>query len=141
MSDIRTIQLSGRVGSDPEFRKVGDTDLAIISLAVDQYRGANKEPLTAWHRLQLWGNRARVAEYIHTGMRLFVSGDLFVDTWVDDDDNKRTSFVVDVRELILPDRNDDIGGGKSKGGGRSSSGSRTRSRSGRSPQKDDELPF
>lgn len=133
MSDIRNIMLTGRVGREPEFKEVGGgTKLAVISLAVEQYRGPNRDADTAWWKCQIWGNRSKVAEYIKTGMRLTVSGEVTVDKVVSNKGDGHVYFyTVDVRDVILPDRSSSTSGERTQ--------SRSRSRSDSEPETDD--PF
>lgn len=130
MSDITVATLSGRVGSEPEMRDAGGTDLAVISLAVEQYRGPNKEPLTAWWKVNLWGAKSKLAQYITTGMKLTVHGRLFKDFY-EKDGKKNYTVTLDADEIVLPDRSDT-----------GSSGGSTRKASGKKAKRSsDELPF
>lgn len=130
MSDIRTVTVTGRVGTAPEFKDVGN-GLAEFSLAVEQYRGPNRDPDTAWYSCNLWGGKTKVAEYITVGMKLTVHGELTQSSWTDKDGKKRTGVHIDVGQLILPDRDKGQTGGE-----------RTRQASGKPAQDDeDDLPW
>lgn len=100
MSDINKIVLTGRVGQEPEIKQAGENTLAVFSIGVNQYRGS-KEQDTAWWRCQVWGNRAKVAEYIEVGMLLMIVGRVMVDTY-EKDGEKKWSYYVDVDDVVLP---------------------------------------
>lgn len=127
MSDINKIVLTGRVGQDPEIKQIGENTLATFSIGVNQYRGS-KEQDTAWWRCQLWGSRAKVAEYIEVGMLLMVVGRVMVDTY-EKDGEKKWAYYVDVDDLVLP--------AKPKG---ETSGERTQQRSSRSRSEPEPEP-
>lgn len=112
-SDINYIMLTGRLGGDPEFNKVGEADLAEFSLAVTQYRGPNRESDTGWWKCTLWGSRSKVAEYLSTGMKVTVIGKVMQDT-SEKDGQKRRWYKIDVMDLTLPDKPSQTGGERIK---------------------------
>jgi len=125
MSDINRVVLSGRVGQDPEKKMAGETELATFSIAVAGWGGKDKGETTTWVTLNLWGTRAKVAQYIRKGMKLFVEGRLQIRKH---EDKYYTSVNVD--NVILPDRStqDDSGQGAVN-------------RDSRNTDSDDDLPF
>lgn len=119
--DLNLLVLSGRVGSDPEVKEVGDTELATFSLANDRYMGPDRDPETQWVRVQIWGARAKVADYISKGMKLVVQGKLNINEWEDDEGNIRKDIRLDADHIELPPKSggSDDGGGSRKSSGRS----------------------
>lgn len=96
--------LTGHLGGEPEFRQVGETDLATFSVAVNVYRGRNKEDDTMWVRANLWGGMSRWAKGLETGDRVTIQGQLREDRWEADNGETRTQVVVDVRGIHTPKR-------------------------------------
>lgn len=152
MADLNVCSFTGRVGSDPVVRKAGDTEVGEFRLAVDNWKGRDKDPKTIWLSVQVWGSRTAVCEYVEKGRKLTVSGELDVDVYTDKDGNERTSVRVNASSVILPD-----GGGKGDGDGKGSRGDKAKSEpesrstrstkggKGRTTKKrksaDDDLPF
>jgi single stranded DNA-binding protein len=102
MSDINRVVLSGRVGQDPEKKTAGSTELATLSIAVASWGGQDKGEQTTWVNLNLWGNRAKVAQYIRKGMKITVEGRLQIRKH-----EGKYYTAVNVDNLILPDRSRD----------------------------------
>jgi single-stranded DNA-binding protein len=145
MKDVNIVVLTGRLGKDPEFSTVGrnDTALAKASIAVTMWRGSERGEQPVWVWLNWWGDRSKVCEYIHTGMKITVHGALNIQ---ERDGKWYTS--VDVDETVLPDKDKKGGEGggrrrdetderhdrheRSKGRDGSSSRSSSRSKSGKS---------
>lgn len=129
-TDLRAVTVTGRVGTAPERKQVGDTELVEFSLAVTQYRGPKKEADTAWYSVNLWGGRSKVADYITVGMKLTVSGELTQSSWQDKETGKtRRNVHIDATSVVLPDKGEGTGGNQ------------VRQASGKTAQPDDELPF
>jgi len=121
MSDIARVVLTGRVGQDPEMKKINDTDLGTFSLAVDQYNGPKKEKTTGWWRCEVWGPMTKVLGYVSKGTALTVSGELRQDK-VDE----KTYHKVRVDGIrIAP-------------GGGESDGERVKAKSKKKPEVDEE---
>ena len=112
MSDINRITLTGRVGKDPEFKTPGSSTLATFSLAVNQWMGKDRGEEAMWLQINIWGERSKVAEYIHKGMKLTIEGKLRVTSKKRDDDDGYITYInIDADNVVLPDRTDG-GGGK-----------------------------
>ena len=139
MSDVNRLVLTGRVGKDPEFKTPGDTELATFSLAVNQWMGEKKGEEAMWININLWGKRAKVAEYIEKGMKLTIEGRLRITSFERDDKDGYVTFVnVDADQVILPDRGDreeGNGGGSSKGKAQKSSRGGSSEEKGRGKKK------
>ena len=77
---LNQVNLIGHVGQDPELRDVNGTPLVSLSLATtDRYKdkSGQTQETTQWHRVSFWGKPAEIiAEYVHKGSKLFVSGAL-----------------------------------------------------------------
>lgn len=93
--DMNVWSGTGRLGRDPEMREVGSDTVCNLSLAVSGYKDA-----TNWLRVTVWGKGAAACnEYLHSGSRIAVTGELQIREWTDKDNNKRTS--VEIRAAMF----------------------------------------
>jgi single-strand DNA-binding protein len=98
---INIVTLVGRAGMDPKLTCFETGKMKCqFSLAVRRPTSRSDEP--DWFNLELWGNEARVAtDYVKKGSLIGVKGSLKLDSWVDQNGNKRSSPVVRVDKLEL----------------------------------------
>jgi single-strand DNA-binding protein len=55
---------------------------------------------TQWHRITIWGRKAEiVAQYLETGSRVFLEGQLQIKNWTDKDGIIRKSVEVQADEI------------------------------------------
>jgi single-strand DNA-binding protein len=94
--------LIGNVGRDPEINTMSSGDMvANFSLATsrrwtDKASGDKKEQ-TQWHRIVVYGNLVQVVEnYVRTGTKLAITGEIQYRKWKDRDDNERTTAEIIV---------------------------------------------
>ena len=101
---VNKITLVGNVGHDPEVRTTQKGDkVCHVSLATNRRIAPVEEgeERTDWHRLTLWGRLAQVAEeYVKTGDRIYVEGQLQYDSYERDGVTIPTAEIT-VRELVL----------------------------------------
>lgn len=158
MSSLNKVQLMGRLGADPEIRRMNSGDpivnmrLATSERWTDKQSG-EKRKRTEWHTVVIF-NKALcdVAEkYLKKGNLVFVEGMLATRAWEDQASQKRYSTEVVLKpfngELILMPQGqggrpgasgpEDYGSDSSRpaGGGSASQTSYT------PPDLDDEIPF
>jgi single-strand DNA-binding protein len=98
--------LIGNVGSTPEVRTLdGGTKVASFSLATNENytkKDGTKVEQTEWHRLEVWGNLANVAEtIIKKGDRICIEGKIRTEKWEDKDGNPKTSVKIRVERIEL----------------------------------------
>ena len=71
---MNKVILIGNVGSDPEVRQVGESQVVNFSLATSKsYKKKNgeKQTDTEWHNIVIWGNLSKVIElYVKKGDKL-----------------------------------------------------------------------
>lgn len=90
MRDINSVVVMGRLTKDPEYRVVGETTLANISLASG--RGRQKDG-TDYFDVQYWGKGAdAVRPYLGKGKQILVEGRLEQQRW--DKDGRTQSRVI-----------------------------------------------
>jgi single-strand DNA-binding protein len=133
---MNTTIIAGNVGSDPEVKELANVNLCVFSVAVNEYQGKEKEPLTTWFRVQLWG-RDGIHPHIQKGQRITVSGKMRYHEY-EKDGQKKSYWTLDVgspgTDLFL---------GSGAGG---STGAKTKASAKHSPKAqaqvdEDDLPF
>ncbi len=93
--------LSGNLARDPEQKQVGENALTTFTLGVQTGYGEKKS--TIWVRCNLW-NRQKLAQYLHKGDRVCVSGELSQREYTTQDGQPRQSLELRVADLDLPPR-------------------------------------
>lgn len=98
-NDVNVVVLEGNLTRDPEVRMAGETKVANFSIAVNTYRTKQKQD-TAYVDIVVWGGQAEFVEkYFIKGKRVWVTGKLEMDKWVDRDGKERTKLQVTAREV------------------------------------------
>jgi single-strand DNA-binding protein len=106
MPNHASITLIGHVGRDPEFKHVGEQDLASVSLAVTK-KYKDKET-TSWYDLNVWGKRANTfAQYVRRGDAVMIQGEPSIEKYTGNDGSEKTAVRVRVSDFTL------LGGKKS----------------------------
>ena len=98
--------LIGNVGGTPEVRTLDSgTKVANFSLATNENytkKDGTKIEQTEWHRLEVWGNLANVAEtIIKKGDRICIEGKIRTEKWEDKEGNPKTSVKIRVERIEL----------------------------------------
>lgn len=114
MSSLNKVTLIGRVGNDPEVRRMQSGD-AVVSFRLatsdtwrDKQTGERREK-TEWHSVVIFNEAlTKVAEaYVRKGSKIYVEGALQTREWQDKDGAKRYSTEVVLQrfrgELVLLD--------------------------------------
>ena len=102
---------SGNLARDPETKQVGDQALTTFTIAVQC--GWGERQSTLWLRCNLWG-RQKLAQYLHKGDRVCVSGELSMREYTTQDGQTRTSLELRVADLDLPPKGNGGQQGQSK---------------------------
>jgi single-strand DNA-binding protein len=94
----------GRLGRDPEVRYFDNgNSVATFSLAID--RGPNKDgdkQPPVWVPCKAWGKQSQlVADLLHKGTKVAVSGRLDLEEWTTRDGEKRSKLIVSVFRFEL----------------------------------------
>ncbi len=158
MSSLNRVTLMGRLGKEPEIRRVqSGAAVANFSLATseswkDKATGEKQEK-TEWHNVVVWGNNdgggltSIIESYVHKGDLLFVEGQMQTRKWVDKDGNDRYSTEVVLKgpkaQLILMPKGSGAGGA-SNGAERDVTRAAAPAPKTAAPQRDDmdmEVPF
>ena len=105
---VNKVILVGRLGRDPETRYTsGGQAVANFTLATDESfksRSGERQKLTEWHRIVLWGKLAEIAQqYLKKGMLVYVEGRLQTRQWEDKRDGQKrqtTEIVGNVMRML-----------------------------------------
>jgi single-strand DNA-binding protein len=152
---LNQCQFIGRLGADPETRRMANGDPVVnLRLAVSERwrdKSGERQERTEWITVVIFNeNIAKVAEqYLRKGSMLFVSGKLQTREWTDKDNQKRYSTEVVLQryrgEITLldskGDRDDDA---RPEGDSTPPRNGYADAKAGARPAKDnfdDEIPF
>lgn len=148
---VNKVTLIGRLGRDPELKYTqSGTAYCRFSIATDDQwtdrSSGEKQERTEWHNIVAWERLAEICgQYLAKGRMVYIEGSIQSRQWEDQDGNKRTSFDIRAREMVmLGGPGDGGGGGGSRRGSAPDSGSASGSGSGSSdnaPITDDDIPF
>lgn len=101
--DFFQVTASGRIGNDPEVKKVGEHDLLVFSFASSLYAGKDKEQ-TNWVTVNAWGPKSKVGQFLRKGMKIVVNGRLRIKTTKKDDGTYSTYVNLDANDIVIPDK-------------------------------------
>lgn len=115
MPDLNTLNLTGRLGRDPEMRTTSsEKSVTNFSLAVDTYGNAD----TLWVDVVAWGKLAEnVAKYCSKGKRVAVAGRLQVRTFQRKDGSEGRAVECVANDVVFLSGSNESGGGSSGGSG------------------------
>lgn len=106
--DLNKVQLTGRLGANPEFRHtLQGSAVATFRVASNRAwkssRGEDHED-TEWFRIVAWDRLAEVCqEYLRKGTRVYIEGRLQTRQWFDQAGQVRYTTEVIASDLILLD--------------------------------------
>ncbi len=143
---VNKVILIGRLGKDPEVRKINETTTVCnFPLATNEsYKnqdGSYTEQ-TEWHNIVMWRGVAERAERIlKKGANVFIEGKLRTRSWEDKEKHKRYTTEIVVENFQLLDKRE----GSPQGNGTENKGDSDNHHSSSSiisePTFDDDLPF
>ena len=101
---VNKVILLGHVGADPEIRyPEKDRQIAYLSLATNEVRGAARTEMTEWHSVVFGGQNAVMVErYVRKGSQLYVEGYLRTREYEDRMKivRRRTEIIVERFEIV-----------------------------------------
>lgn len=124
-----TITVAGFVGTEPELKDIGDSQVASFSMAVNQYFGEREPDHTTWFTVDVWGQRAKfVCEHFNVGKPVFVAGRLKADDVTNENGMQRTFLTIKASQVeFVPSKKSD--------------NADTSTKTKAEPVKQDEIPF
>ena len=143
---VNKVILIGRLGKDPEVRKINaTTTVCNFPLATNEsYKnqdGSYTEQ-TEWHNIVMWRDVAERAERIlKKGSTIFVEGKLRTRSWEDKENHKRYTTEIVVENFQLLDKREQSGTPQANSENKSGSESTSSSETVTEPNFDDDLPF
>lgn len=143
---VNKVILIGRLGKDPEVRKINaTTTVCNFPLATNEsYKnqdGTYTEQ-TEWHNIVMWRGVAERAERIlKKGSNVFIEGKLRTRSWEDKEGNKRYTTEIVVENFQLLDKKDPSSAPQGTSEHKSETDSSTTSGTLTEPSFDDDLPF
>lgn len=109
MRGINKVMLIGRVGMDPELRKMDNSrsKLNIRLATTESYKNPSGEwqDITDWHTVVMWGPMAERGERdIRKGNLIYVEGKIRTRSWEDKEGNKRyaTEVISEYYQNLSP---------------------------------------
>jgi single-strand DNA-binding protein len=104
-TDTNLVVQTGRLGADPELRYVGQNGapVAEFRIAVGRSVGTGEEQRasTSWFTIKCWNRLAEVvAEHLHAGRKVLVTGRLEEERWQDRESGQNRSRVVVIAERV-----------------------------------------
>lgn len=118
---VNKVILIGNLGAAPDVRTTPSGQIvASLSLATSETytdKAGEKKTTTEWHRVQVWGKLAELAQrYLGKGRKVFVEGRIQTRSWDDQQSGqKRYSTEIVANNLVFLDSGS--GGGGAQGGG------------------------
>jgi single-strand DNA-binding protein len=95
---MQVTTIIGNLGRDPDIRATKNGgSVANLAVAVNEFRGKDKDSITHWYSVVAWNQFAEIAESLEKGDRVVVVGKMQTRKWEDKEGNDRytTELVVD----------------------------------------------
>jgi single-strand DNA-binding protein len=104
--DMNNVVLNGRLGKDPEVRKLTSgsivTTFSIANNEVFKNKAGEKIETVDWFDVEVWGRNAEVAEkYLKKGSQISLAGRLKTSSWEDKDGKKRSKFFIKASQFQM----------------------------------------
>lgn len=117
---LNKVMIIGNLGSDPELKTVGDSQVANFSVATSEtYKdgSGNSQEKTEWHRIVAWGKQAELAgRFLSKGRKVFLEGSLQTRSW-DDKTSGQKRYMTEIKAYKITFLDKAEGGDAGGGGG------------------------
>jgi single-strand DNA-binding protein len=141
MSDQNSVNITGRLGRDPELRAL-KSGVLVVDVSVAVQNGWGEKESTAWLGVTFWAKSAEaLAAHARKGTKIWISGRLDQESWEDRDDGKKKT-----KTKVTCERWGFCESKKATGQGQSQQGQATQQRGtpgafGGNDSAGDEIPF
>lgn len=104
---VNKVILIGRLGRDPELKYTASgTAYCRFSIATDDVwndrNSGERQERTEWHNIVAWEKLAEICgQYLAKGRMVYIEGSIQSRQWDDQEGNKRTSFEIRARDMVL----------------------------------------
>ena len=138
---VNKVTLIGRLGRDPELKYTASgTAYCRFSLATDDSwtdrSTGDRQERTEWHSVVAWEKLAEICgQYLAKGRMVYIEGSIQSRQYEDKDGNKRTSFDIRARDMVMLSSPGGGGGGSSGGSPQPTATPQAE------PATDDDIPF
>lgn len=143
--NLRTVTLAGRLGRAAELRYLPSGDaVCTLSVAVDLYRGKDKERDVLWLDCECFGKTAEVAAQCPKGAAILVEGNLDVARWIGKDGSDKEKVIVKaarVQRLEWDAKDGGNGGGEAKPAAKPQPAAARGRATVEEPEVGDDIPF
>lgn len=92
MPNFNKVYIGGHLGRDPEFKKIGDADLAVFSVATSR-KGKDKE-YTTWHNVEAWRWAADHCKNLKKGDGVIISGEIKTDEYEKNGEKRYATKII-----------------------------------------------
>ena len=115
---MNKVMLIGNVGKEPEVKYI-DKGLCVANLWLATTERGYKTPAggevpdrTTWHYIVFWGKLAEIVEqYVHTGDKLYVEGEIYYRTIEEKNGSTRRQIEITAKNMeMLTPRKDKVPG-------------------------------
>lgn len=119
--DLNRVQLTGRLGKDPEVRQTPQgnvvTQFTVASNRRWRTADGNEQTDTEWFNVVAWNKLGEICgDYLRKGSRVYIEGRLQTRSWDDQESGqKRYKTEVIANDMIMLDRKGDSPGGNDYG--------------------------
>jgi single-strand DNA-binding protein len=106
MSGVNKVILIGNLGANPELRYTqGQQAVANLRIATTEKwtdKSGQKQELTEWHRVVVWGKQAEICgQYLTKGRQVFIEGSIRTRQWQDQQGQKRFTTEIVARNVQM----------------------------------------
>lgn len=107
---MNKVILIGRLTRDPELKDVGTTQICSFGLAVNRRFKRENSDNVDFFDIDVWAKQGEnCAKYLNKGSQVAISGRVEMQTWNDNDGNKKykTKIVADEVNFLSSNNNED----------------------------------
>ncbi len=99
---MNQVILIGRVGKDPDVKKVGQNNTSLASFSVATSKMVSKDNwVSTWHNIKCWSKTADYCEaQVRKGDEVFIQGEIETESWDDKNSGKKQYRTVVKADIV-----------------------------------------